>query len=67
MCPVHNRDLEIICATDKKSICSYCAIFGEHKNYDFKTVEDLEDEIKGFVRLTQNICERKEKVNTFYR
>lgn len=39
MCRQHQKPLEVVCVIDLKKICANCAIFGEHKGHDFKSLE----------------------------
>ena len=41
MCPTHKRKLEIICIDDKVRICSNCALFGNHKNHEFRMENEV--------------------------
>lgn len=42
MCLLHQKPLEVVCVIDLKKICANCAIFGEHKGHDFKSIEEIE-------------------------
>ena len=44
MCLLHQKPLEIVCVYDLQKVCSKCAIFGEHKGHDFKSLEQIEEE-----------------------
>lgn len=44
-CPMHNRRREIVCVEDRVKICTSCALFGDHKNHNLKTEEDLLKEL----------------------
>lgn len=43
-CFIHNRKTEIVCLDDKVKICTSCALFGDHKNHNLKSEEDLSKE-----------------------
>ena len=40
VCKIHNKELEIICITDKEKLCPHCALFGTHKDHIFKTLNE---------------------------
>ena len=44
-CIIHKRKNEIICLDDKTKICTTCALFGNHKNHNLKSEEDLMNEL----------------------
>lgn len=33
--------MDIVCTVDLQRICASCAIFGEHKGHDFKSLEEV--------------------------
>ena len=39
LCLLHQKPIEVVCMNDYERLCSKCALFGEHKNHDFKGVE----------------------------
>jgi hypothetical protein len=45
ICKIHNRKNELFCVDDKSKICTSCALFGEHKNHNVKSEEDIFKEI----------------------
>lgn len=45
MCKEHNRKLELVCLDHRCRICANCALFGTHKNHDFRTEEEVLKEI----------------------
>lgn len=45
MCREHNRKLELVCLDHKCRICANCALFGSHKNHDFRTEEEVLKEV----------------------
>jgi len=36
--------MDVVCLLDMTKICAKCAIFGEHKGHEFKSIEDIEKE-----------------------
>ena len=44
-CSRHGKSLDIICINDKKLLCPHCAIFGEHRDHKFKTIEEFCKEV----------------------
>jgi len=44
-CFAHKRKTEIVCLDDKVKICTSCALFGDHKNHNLKSEEDLNTEM----------------------
>ena len=42
----HKKKKDLICLKDNKLICYDCALFGNHKNHEFKKLENFEKEIK---------------------
>ena len=44
-CKEHNKKLEIICIDHKQKICVNCALFGNHKNHNIKSEEEVLREI----------------------
>lgn len=44
-CFVHKRKTEIVCLDDRVKICTSCALFGDHKNHNLKSEEDLNKEL----------------------
>ena len=50
-CKLHKMEFDLICLSDNKMICQHCALFGDHKNHDFRRIEDYCNEI--FVELNQ--------------
>lgn len=47
VCLEHNRRLELVCLDHKCRICANCALFGSHKNHDFRTEEEVLKEVAG--------------------
>ena len=42
----HKKVAELICLTDKKTICSECVLFGLHKNHNYVKPENFKMQIK---------------------
>ena len=36
--------MDVVCLEDMVRICAKCAIFGEHKGHEFKSIENIEEE-----------------------
>ena len=60
MCTVHNKPLEVVCVIDLKKICASCAIFGEHKGHDFKSIEEIQKERVEYYHAILNIMDKKQ-------
>jgi hypothetical protein len=45
LCREHKNDLELICISCKKRICSHCALFGSHKGHDYRQDQEVINEI----------------------
>lgn len=41
MCLLHNKEIDLVCIEDGVGICTNCALFGEHKNHNIKTVDSV--------------------------
>lgn len=41
LCAVHRKKAELICLNDYSLVCTDCAIFGEHRTHEMKTVEEV--------------------------
>ena len=61
-CTLHNKELEIICLTDRERLCPHCALFGKHKNHCFKTLLEVEEEMKERRCLFQHHLHRKDAI-----
>lgn len=48
-CKQHHKLADLICLTDRKIICSKCALFGDHKNHDIREIEDFKQLVRGKV------------------
>jgi hypothetical protein len=45
LCTEHLEKLEIVCLTDKIRICTKCALFGNHRHHEVRSVDDVVREI----------------------
>lgn len=45
ICPAHQKSLDVICLVDRTRICSHCALFGEHKDHNFKSDAQFLEEL----------------------
>lgn len=41
MCTDHYKKKELICLTDNCLICPECALFGQHRNHEFKKKKEF--------------------------
>lgn len=48
-------------------ICANCAIFGEHKGHDFKSMEEIEKEKDEYYNSILTIMDNKQVVNQTFR
>lgn len=44
---------------DYERLCSKCALFGEHRTHDFKSVEEIEKENRKYYQEIINVFESK--------
>ena len=72
LCPLHKRQKQLVCITDKQKICSHCALFGNHQYHRIITESDVVKEIeavknalrsvfssqKVYLNLVQEICKQ---------
>ena len=42
LCLPHQKPMDVVCLQDMIKICAKCAIFGEHKGHQFKSIEQIE-------------------------
>lgn len=56
-CEVHKRKFELICYNHKMQICTSCALFGDHKNCDYRQQEEILNEITLRTELLLEIYE----------
>ena len=45
LCPMHQKNLDIVCMGHQTRICASCAIFGEHKNCNLREEQEVLNEI----------------------
>jgi ElaB/YqjD/DUF883 family membrane-anchored ribosome-binding protein len=45
-----------------EKICSKCAIFGQHKGHEFKSIDQIEEECKSFHQDIFNVYNEKEDI-----
>lgn len=62
-CKQHQKVADLICLTDKKIICSKCALFGDHKNHDIKELEDFKQLVKTRVTDFSSEIEKVKKAS----
>lgn len=64
MCLLHQKPLEVVCVIDLKRICANCAIFGEHRGHEFKSLEEIECERMDYYTSIIDIMDKKETIST---
>ena len=52
---LHNKEIDLICIDDGIAICSNCALFGDHKLHNIKTIENSLTECTGVAEKTMNV------------
>jgi hypothetical protein len=62
LCLVHQKPLEVVCLVDMQKICTKCALFGQHKGHEFKSMEHIEEECKSFHQNIFGIYNEKEDI-----
>lgn len=64
-CKEHGRKLELVCIDHKCRICVSCALFGQHKGHDYRSEEDVLQEVvsraERLIELFQNIEDNQNK------
>ncbi len=60
LCPEHMRELELICVTDKRKICTQCALFGTHKGHDVRQESEVAAEINMRVEVLMEMYQTME-------
>lgn len=53
-CSDHSKVCEIICLTDRKIICTDCALFGVHKNHHYTRMDDFKKDVKSKLTTLEN-------------
>ena len=41
---LHDKEIDLVCIDHRVGICTNCALFGEHKNHNIKTVKSVMEE-----------------------
>ncbi|CAD8083490.1 unnamed protein product [Paramecium primaurelia] len=59
LCTEHLEKLEIVCLTDKIRICTKCALFGNHRHHEVRSVDDVVREIAS---KAENIMQTYQKI-----
>ncbi|CAK60950.1 unnamed protein product (macronuclear) [Paramecium tetraurelia] len=59
LCGEHLEKLEIVCLTDKIRICTKCALFGNHRHHEVRSVDDVVREIAS---KAENIMQTYQKI-----
>ncbi|CAD8082256.1 unnamed protein product [Paramecium primaurelia] len=59
LCAEHLEKLEIVCLTDKIRICTKCALFGNHRHHEVRSVDDVVREIAS---KAENIMQTYQKI-----
>ncbi|CAD8115841.1 unnamed protein product [Paramecium sonneborni] len=59
LCGEHLEKLEIVCLTDKIRICTKCALFGNHRHHEVRSVDDVVREI---ALKAENIMQTYQKI-----
>ncbi|CAD8082905.1 unnamed protein product [Paramecium primaurelia] len=59
LCGEHLEKLEIVCLTDKIRICTKCALFGNHRHHEVKSVDDVVREV---TLKAENIMQTYQKI-----
>ncbi|CAD8117326.1 unnamed protein product [Paramecium sonneborni] len=59
LCAEHLEKLEIVCLTDNIRICTKCALFGNHRHHEMKSVDDVVREV---TLKAENIMQTYQKI-----
>ena len=62
ICLLHQKPLDIVCVRDCLRICPSCAIFGEHKAHQMKSLGEIEDMKKKMYKNLKLLLSEKKKV-----
>lgn len=46
LCPIHNKETDLVCIDHNCFICGDCALFGGHKGHNIKRAAELENQMK---------------------
>lgn len=55
MCLLHRKEADLVCIDHGIRICSNCALFGEHKLHQIKTVDNVVEECTTVAEQTVTI------------
>ena len=58
ICQDHQKPKDIYCNSDGELICSYCVVFGSHKNHECLTVDDACLPVKEELKVGKDILTR---------
>ncbi|CAD8069800.1 unnamed protein product [Paramecium sonneborni] len=59
LCQEHLEKLEIVCLTDQVRICTRCALFGQHRHHEVRSVDDV---VKEITQKAENIMQIYQKI-----
>jgi hypothetical protein len=59
MCLLHQKPIEVVCINDHQRLCSKCAIFGQHKGHDFRSLEEIDNTNKKYYQQIIAIFDEK--------
>ncbi|CAK77067.1 unnamed protein product (macronuclear) [Paramecium tetraurelia] len=59
LCQEHLEKLEIVCFTDQVRICTRCALFGQHRHHEVRSVDDV---VKEITQKAENIMQIYQKI-----
>jgi len=62
LCKDHKKELQYFCVKDEVKVCNGCALFGEHRGHNIKTLSDLKPEIK---KKIQQLHEESQKLDNY--
>ncbi len=62
LCLVHQKPMDIVCLVDLEKLCAKCAIFGEHRGHDFKSIECIEQECNTHKEEIISVYNQKEGI-----
>ncbi|CAK83872.1 unnamed protein product (macronuclear) [Paramecium tetraurelia] len=67
LCAEHLEKLEIVCLTDKIRICTKCALFGNHRHHEVKSVDDVVREVtlraENIMQTYQRILDKQQEMS----
>ena len=59
--------MDVICIDDLVKICANCAIFGDHKGHEFKSIEEVEGIRMAYSSSILNIMDKKQVLVDLFR